>query len=136
MEVTVHRITDSKFEIEARGHRLICDQPRENGGEDSGIAPPELLLASLASCAAYYAAQYLRTRGLVSEELTVRVTAEKAQRPARLGSFRIEVTAPDVPAEHEAPLLRAVKACLIHNTLTAAPEIEIVLHNPVRNFAQ
>ena len=34
--------------MEARGHRLVCDQPRENGGADAGLTPPEFLLASLA----------------------------------------------------------------------------------------
>ena len=94
MEVNVRYLGNVKFEVWARGHRLICDQPTENGGTDSGVTPPEFLLASLATCAGYYVAEYLKTRGLPSADLQVRVTAEKAKNPARLGSFRIELTAP------------------------------------------
>src|ERR1035438_5447527 len=60
MEVVAQYLADSKFEVAARGHRVICDQPVDNGGSDGGMTPPEFLLASLATCAAYYAAQYLK----------------------------------------------------------------------------
>jgi putative redox protein len=127
MEINVAHLGGVKFEVETRGHRLVCDQPRENGGEDAGMSPPELLLASLGSCAAYYAAQYLKTRALKVDNLNVRVTAEKAFHPARLGSFRIEVTAMGLDPQQEAGLMRSVKACLIHNTLLAAPQIEVAI---------
>ncbi len=130
MEVTASYQGGTRFEIIARGHRLVCDQPAENGGADRGPTPPEFLLASLASCAAYYAAEYLKTRKLPSAGLKVRVTAEKAQQPARLGSFRIEVTAPGLDERHQTGIFRAVKACLIHNTLLGQPAIEVVLIEP------
>jgi uncharacterized OsmC-like protein len=128
MEVTAEFLGDSRFEVRARGHRVICDQPTDNGGSDTGMTPPEFLLASLATCAAYYAAQYLTVRQLPAGDLKVRVSAEKAQQPARLSSFRIEVTAPGLDERHQAGILRATKACLIHNTLLSQPSIEIVVN--------
>jgi uncharacterized OsmC-like protein len=127
MHVSAHYRGDSKFEIQARGHRVMCDQPIDNGGQDTGMTPPEFLLASLASCGAYYAAQYLKTRKLPAEQLEVGVSAEKAAQPARLSSFRIEVCAPGLDQRHREGILRAVKACLIHNTLLGAPVIEVVV---------
>ncbi|HLY18602.1 MAG TPA: OsmC family protein [Bryobacteraceae bacterium] len=120
-----------KFEAVARGHRVICDQPEENRGTDAGMTPPEFLLASLGTCAGFYAAEYLRTRGLSAKGLDVRVTAEKAAAPARLASLRVQVEIPDLDPQHEAGVLRAVKACLIHNTLVHAPEIQIALETRV-----
>ncbi len=128
MEVSAQYLDDSKFEVAARGHRAICDQPVDNGGSDAGMSPPEFLLASLATCAAYYAAQYLKTRKLPAQGLKVRVSAEKATQPARLASFHIEVTAPALDDHHQAGILRAVKSCLIHNTLLGGPNIEIAIH--------
>lgn len=61
----------------------------------------------------------------------MRVTAEKATAPARLAAFRVEVTVPDLESRHETGILRAVKACLIHNTLLHAPAIEIALETRV-----
>ena len=128
MEVKAVYLDDSKFEVAARGQSAICDQPRDNGGADAGMSPPEFLLASLASCSAYYAAQYLKTRGLPAAGLEVQVKARKALQPARLADFRIDVAAPGLDNRHHAGMLRAVKTCLIHNTLLSAPAIEVVVN--------
>ena len=69
MEAIIRHLGDLKFEAAARGHRVVCDQPPENGGSDAGMTSPEFLLVSLGTCAAYYAAQYLRTRGLDTDGL-------------------------------------------------------------------
>jgi uncharacterized OsmC-like protein len=127
MEVVAEHSGGVQFEIAARGHRVLCDQPIENNGSDSGMSPPEFLLASLATCAAYYAAEYLKARRLPEEGLKVRVTAEKLLHPARLASFRIEVSTVELDQRHRTGIVRAVKSCLIHNTLLAGPHIEIVL---------
>jgi len=129
MKVSASYLGGSKFEVEARGHKVICDQPVDNGGEDEGMSPPEFLLASLASCAGYYAAEYLKARGLPAEDLNVRVTAKRALQPARLDSFGIDVTAKGLDERHQSGLFRAVKACLIHNTLLCGPSIDIKVHS-------
>jgi len=131
MEAIVRYDGGVKFEAEARGHRIVSDQPLESGGEDAGMTPPELLLASLGTCVGYYAAQYLRVHKLPVEDLTIRVEAEKAAQPARLGTFRIEVESAAATEErHREGLLRAAHKCLIHNTLMVAPAIEIAVAVP------
>lgn len=128
MEVTVKHIDHVQFSVEARGHKILCDQPESNGGADTGMTPPELMLASLATCAGFYAVQYLKTRGLESGGVEVKVTAEKLKPPARLGNFKIRVESPaELTEEHREGLMRSVHACLIHNTLLAPPSIEIEL---------
>jgi uncharacterized OsmC-like protein len=128
MEIRIQHLGDVKFAATARGHRTVCDQPAANGGSDSGMTPPEFLLASLGTCAGFYAAQYLKNHALSQEGLEVVVHAEKAAAPARLGSFRVDVFAPGLTPEHEAGILRAVNACLIKNTLAQPPAIETALH--------
>lgn len=125
MNMQVRYLDGVQFVAETRGHRLVSDQPLENGGKDRGMTPPEFLLASLGTCAAYYALQYLKTRKLPADGLMVNVTAEKAAQPARLGSFRIEVSVADLPESHLNGIERAVHACLIHNTLLHQPVIEV-----------
>ena len=128
MEATVEYLGGVKFGVAARGHQVLCDQPAENSGTDAGMSPPEFLLASLGACAAFYAAQYLRARFLPVEGLAVRVVAEKAAAPARLAAFRIEITVPGLEDDrHREGVLRAARACLIHNTLLHPPAIEIVV---------
>jgi putative redox protein len=131
MEVEIVHLGNVKFEAIAGRHHVICDQPDSNGGSDSGMTPPDFLLVSLGTCAGFYAAQYLKARSLPADGLRIKVAAEKAAQPARLGKFQIEVTAPELDAQHQAGILRAVKACLIHNTLLNAPAIDVTLGTPV-----
>lgn len=130
MNVNAKYLGGTRFELQARGHRVVSDQPLENGGSDTGMTPPEFLLASLASCAAYYAAQYLNVRQLPAADLQVQVSAEKVAKPARLGSFRIEVIVPGLDQRHQDGVLRAAKTCLIHNTLLHSQDIEVVITPP------
>ena len=131
MEVKVTQLDGVQFSIQSRTHTIVCDQPADNGGSDTGMTPPELLLASLGSCAAFYAAEYLRTRHLAKIGVEVSVSAEKLLQPARLGRFRIRVVSPvALNSEQTEGLMRSVRHCLVHNTLLAPPEIEIELNAP------
>ncbi len=132
MEVTVEHLGDVQFEIKARQHSIICDQPAENFGHDEGMTPPELLLASLGSCAAFYAAQYLRKHKLSTEGTRVRITADKVKDPARIDHFQIEVESPvELGKQHRDGVESAVHHCLIHNTLLHPPQIAIEIREKV-----
>jgi putative redox protein len=131
MHAIVEYLGGAKFEVEARGHRIVCDQPVENSGGNSGMTPPEFLLASLGTCAGYYAAEYLRARSLPAAGLRVEVKAEKSLRPARLSAFRIAISVPGLEDErHRQGVLRAAQACLVHNTLLHTPAVEVALAQP------
>ncbi|HEX4309287.1 MAG TPA: OsmC family protein [Acidobacteriaceae bacterium] len=131
MEVTVEHLGAVQFEIKARQHTVVADQPSENGGFDEGMTPPELFLASLGSCAAFYAAEYLRQKGLATEGTRVTVHADKVPNPARIDNIHIEVDLPLSCEERDREGVdRAVHRCLIHNTLTHPPKMEIAIHSP------
>src|SRR5215467_5554316 len=136
MEVTVEHLGSVQFEIRARQHTIACDQPEGSGGFDEGMTPPELMLASLGSCAGYYAAEYLRRKGLASEGTHVRVTADKATGPARLENFKIDIQLPVLVGDgHRKGVEEAVHRCLIHNTLLHPPGITIEVES-VQQTAQ
>lgn len=127
MEVTVEHLGSVQFHIRARNHSVISDQAVNDGGFDEGMTPPELLLASLGSCAGFYAAQYLRKNKLATEGTRVRVTCETVKDPlARMTNFVIEVDAPvELNAEQRKGVQEAVEHCVVHNTLLKPPKIEL-----------
>ena len=132
MEQTVEHLGAVQFEIKSRQHTIASDQPQENGGYDEGMTPPELLLASLGSCAGFYAAQYLRKYKLATEGTKVRVKAEKVKDPPRIDDFQIEVESPvELTDEQRSGMERAVEHCLIHNTLLHPPKIRIQIKDEV-----
>ena len=131
MQVEVKQDSGVRFSIHARGHIVLSDQPTENGGADGGMTPPELLLGSLGSCAAYYAVQFLKLRGLTDEGVNVTVDAEKLKAPARMGNFRVRVTSPvPLSEEQRRGLERTVHQCMVQNTLLSAPQITLELTVP------
>jgi putative redox protein len=127
MEVQVEHLGALQFQIKTRGHSIISDQPVADGGFDEGFTPPELLLASLGSCAGFYAANYLRKHKLASEGTRVRVTSEKVKDPlARMTNFVIVVDAPvGLTPDQQKGVEEAVGHCLVHNTLLNAPTISL-----------
>jgi uncharacterized OsmC-like protein len=132
MEVLIEHLGAVQFEIKARQHTIACDQPLENVGFDEGMTPPELLLASLGSCAGFYAAMYLRKHKLADQGTRVKVSAEKLKDPARMGNFRIELDVPaELSQEHRDGLEQAVQHCLIHNTLLHPPTMTIDIKSGV-----
>ena len=132
MEVTVEHLGSVQFEIKARQHTIACDQPAENGGFDEGMTPPELLLASLGSCAAYYAVDYLVRNKIERDGVRTRVTAEKVKGPFRVDNFKIEVEVPGgLDETHLKGIEEAVHRCLIHNTLLQPPTMEVLIRIPV-----
>ena len=130
LSLTVDHLGDSQFEIRARNHTIICDQPLDNGGYDEGMTPPELMLASLGSCAGYYAAEYLRRHKLSGSGTQVRIVAEKAKNPARIGEFLIDVHVPaELDEKHREGITAAIRKCIIHNTLTHPPTISLQINS-------
>jgi len=127
MQSITRHLDGKTFETTVGAHRIITDQPISQGGANAGPTPPELLLASLGACAGHYAVEYLRARSLPLTDLEIRVSAAKGSDPARLNSFFVEVILPGIDERHQQGLLRAVKTCLIHNTLKTTPAIELAV---------
>ena len=128
MDVNVRCLGGKKFEMTARGHRVVTDQPAENGGSDSAMSPPELFLSAIGACAAFYAAEYLQARGL-GEDVEIHVSGEKGDKPVRIVSVKVDVLARGLSDRHREGVLRAVNLCLLKNTLNVPPRIEVAVED-------
>jgi putative redox protein len=115
----ISRRVDGRLEqnVEIRGHRVTVDEPRDNGGEDSGPSPEELLAASLASCTAITTAMYANRKGWDVGDIIVDVDYEPAQRgsPTR---FKLDVQLPkELPEDQRERLMQIAAKCPVHRTL-------------------
>ena len=104
-------------ELKVRDHKLISDEPKEDGGDDAGPSPQELLAASLASCTAITIEMYAQRKGWNTDGLEVDVDYTPADRgsPTR---FELVMRMPAHLSEEQVEKLRVIAAkCPIHRTL-------------------
>ncbi|HEX4310472.1 MAG TPA: OsmC family protein [Acidobacteriaceae bacterium] len=107
----------ARFTADARHHRIVLDQPTEDGATDQGMSPAELLLISLGGCVGEYVAQYLKTRALSAEGLSVQVEAEPSPHPLHFGDFHVEVLVPNLNERHLRALEKSFPAGLVQNAV-------------------
>jgi putative redox protein len=106
-----------RHEVEMRDHTVVADEPKEEGGEDTGPSPQELLAASLASCTAITMEMYAQRKGWDAGDVSVDVSYEPAQRgsPTR---FRMVVNFPkELPEDQRERLMQIGAKCPVHRVL-------------------
>lgn len=114
-------------EAHHKGYVIRTDQPADAGGGDSAPGPFDLFLASLGTCAGFYALRFCQERQLPTEGLAVTLTTERDAARRRLSTVRIEVRLPDgFPEKYRAPILRAVDQCAVKKHVVEAPAFEVV----------
>ena len=104
-------------ELAVREHKLTADEPKEEGGDDAGPSPQELLAASLASCTAITMEMYAQRKGWNTDGLEVDVDYAPADRgsPTR---FNLVMRMPSHLSDEQVEKLRVIAAkCPIHRTL-------------------
>ena len=128
MTATARWIANQRYDVKMGRHTVITDQPKTDGGDDLGPSPAVMLLGALAGCGVSSAGAYLENKGLPQEGLEVSVEAFHAQRPYRLGSFKVKVSLPPgIDAKYHKIIERVVKTCTVQKTLTHNAEIAITV---------
>jgi putative redox protein len=114
-----------------RSHRIVADQPKEEGGDDAGVTPVEMLVASLGTCIGFYAVRFCQRHRIATDGLTVDMSWGYAERPHRIGSLAAKITLPVALEPSVASRLQnVVEHCTVHNSIKVAPAIAIELVMP------
>jgi putative redox protein len=117
MRAVARQTKNFTHELKVRDHKLVADEPEDEGGEDLGPSPQELLAASLASCTAITMEMYAKRKGWNTDGLEVDVDYTPADRgsPTR---FNLVMRMPAHLSEEQVEKLRVIAAkCPIHRTL-------------------
>ena len=125
MRMKIKHEGNARFSVSCRGHRITVDQPADNGGDDAGMTPPELLAASLASCIGFYVARYCQQAKLDCHGLEVDCNWQVGGEPRHIEAFSIAVHAPNAPDKRRKALERVAGSCLIHATLHEGADVSI-----------
>jgi len=117
------------------GYRIRTDQPTAQGGGGTAPSPFDLFLASIGTCAGYYALRFCQQRGLTTEGLALTLTAERDVVQHRVATVRLDVALPkDFPEKYRGALVKAVDQCSVKKHLAHPPVFEVVVAGePVRS---
>ncbi|MCK9518307.1 MAG: OsmC family protein [Dehalococcoidia bacterium] len=121
--------------VTSEHHGFVIDEPVEDGGNDFGPTPYELLTAALGGCTAMTIQLYARRKGYPLEEVAVEVEHGRSyakdcsdcvddQPNVRIETLnrRIVVRGP-LSDEQRDDLLRVAQRCPVHRTLEADARI-------------
>jgi putative redox protein len=120
MKAIARRIKTDAYthRVEVRQHVVTADEPREDGGDDQGPNPQELLAVSLASCTAITIDMYARRKGWDVGLAEVECSYEE---PAHRGDptrFELVLRLPASLNDEQRERLRAIAGkCPVHRTL-------------------
>jgi len=101
-------------------HRIITDEPRRLGGDDSGPAPHELFPAALAACVSTTLLMYARTKAWDIGDATVDVDYDHQSTPRRF-QVAIELGG-DLSDEQVERLEKVANACPLRRAIEAGIE--------------
>ena len=116
-----------RHSVQVRDHQLTVDETLDQGGEDTGPDPQELLAVSLASCTAITIEMYAARKGWNVGHVEVAVEFTPAERGCPT-KFELIIRLPDDLPEEQAERLRVIAAkCPVHRTLDG----EVMFHERV-----
>ena len=115
-------------EIETdRGHRLVIDEPPEQGGADEGPSPTRTLAAALAACTAITAEMYAARKGWALDDLEV-VVEMGFEGPVPT-TFDVTLRCPGDLDDDQLERLRRVAAkCPVHKALAHESAVTVNDH--------
>ncbi|MBI4677174.1 MAG: OsmC family protein [Elusimicrobia bacterium] len=117
-----------KFSIRLRGHVLGTDMHKEDGGDDAGMNPIELLVGALAACIGTTIHIYCKMHQLPAEGIVVNAVPTLASDPKRIQTITLDITLPEgFPQEKRESILRVAHKCPVHKAFETPPEIDIEL---------
>jgi putative redox protein len=103
-------------------HEIPADEPREEGGDDTGPEPHELLLAALGACSSMTVKLYADRKGWPLRSVEVRLTGQRGEAGYRIErSLRLEG---DLTDEQKARLVEIAEKCPVARTLKGTIAIE------------
>jgi len=106
---------------------IVTDQPEINGGENTAPAPFDLFLASLGTCAGFFALRFCQQRGLPTDGLSMTLDTTRNPGTKRLDRVEITLTLPaGFPEKYRSAILRATDQCAVKKALVDPPEIEVL----------
>ena len=120
MEMTIEFPGGDRVDARYDGLTVVTNQ------DGSAPAPFDLFLASIGTCAGFYASRFCRQRGIPTEgmKITQRATVDPATRLIDRIDLSIELP-PGFPEQYRDAIVRSAQLCAVKKHLETPPRIEV-----------
>lgn len=129
MKLTVAYHSGTRYDITSGSHRVVTDQPVEDGGHNAGMSPVELFVGSLASCVGYFVGRFCERHQIPCDGLSVDAEWTMAEGPHRVGAVALAIHLPHrITPEQKERLLMVAHGCTVHQSIAVPPTVAIALN--------
>lgn len=105
---------------------IYTDQSREHGGEGSAPDPFTFFLASIGTCAGFYALGFCQTRGIAVDGMSLSLGYEWNDNKKACERLDIHLKLPDgFPEKYREAILKAMDQCTVKRHILHPPEFVI-----------
>lgn len=111
---------------EFKGFTVRTDQPEKNGGQNTAPAPFELFLASIGTCAGFFALRFCQERHIDTADLRVTLDAARNPETHRVETLSLRIHLPQgFPEKYRAAILRTVDQCSVKKHILEPPRFDV-----------
>lgn len=109
------------------GFTVKTDQPERAGGQGAEPSPFDLFLASLGTCAGFFALRFCQQRELSTEGLGLSLEVVRDPEKKLPAKVTIAIQLPDgFPDKYRSAIIRATDQCAVKRSIADPPEFEVV----------
>jgi ribosomal protein S12 methylthiotransferase accessory factor len=122
MEITF--TGELKVRADFDGLAVETDQPVGSGGGGTAAGPFDLFLASLGTCAGFYALRFMQQRGIDVEGARLTLSSDKDPQSGLVSAVQIHLELPPgFPDKYREAVVRAMDQCKVKRQLEQPPTV-------------
>lgn len=106
--------------------QVLTDQPVASGGANSAPSPYALFLASIGTCAGFFALRFCQQREIATEGLGLSLDIERDAETHQLQKVKIAIALPaGFPEKYRKAIIKATDQCAVKQAIIAQPTFEV-----------
>jgi ribosomal protein S12 methylthiotransferase accessory factor len=125
MEMEISFPGGKKVDSDFKGFTVRTDQHEKAGGEGTAPSPTELFLASIGTCAGFFALTFCDKRKLNTDGLKINVDFQANRKTYMIEKIVMHITLPEnFPDKYSDALIKAIDLCHVKKHFSQPPEFE------------
>lgn len=111
----------------SNGHKIMTDQPLDNGGGNTAPAPFDLFLASIGTCAGIYVKSFCDNRKIPTDNIKIIQKTEFSKETGLPVNLTLDIQLPaDFPEKYKDSVINVAELCKVKKSIANPPVFKII----------